>query len=246
LCKTCEQSVHKKRIEQKMCLCNEFHLFLIDLRESVCCFFVQLSNNKFPHLFMKNIFHKNRNYFLIFLFIFLNYFNIKFEVLIKESNIHIMIKDFFSTAIIAGLPILELRFAIPWGFFQYNLPLWFSTIASLSGNIIAVGIVLWLWPHIANFARKHSPFCDKILQKIFHKTRNKHSRNFETWGNLFLIFFVMLPIPGSGGWSGALVAWLFGIKYTKAITLISIGLILGGIIVAGMTIGADESIAFFT
>lgn len=56
----------------------------------------------------------------------------------------------------------------------------------------------------------------------------------------------MLPIPGSGGWSGALVSWLFGFKYWHAMKLISLGLILGGILIAIATVGVDQSIQFFT
>ena len=157
-----------------------------------------------------------------------------------------MIQELFATAAISGLPLVEQRLAIPLGFFSWGLPIWQAVLAGTIGNILSIGIVLWLWPQIARFAREHSPFCDRILQKIFTKTRAKHSHSLKTWGSVFLIFFVMLPIPGSGGWSGSLVAWLFGFSYWRAMKLISIGLILGGIIVAVVTVGVDQSIQFFS
>jgi uncharacterized membrane protein len=157
-----------------------------------------------------------------------------------------MIQEMFSTAVIAALPLGEQRLAIPLGFIRWNLSIWQAVLAATIGNIIAVGLVLWFLPIITKFIAKHSPFCDKILQKIFTRTRAKHTHKFDAWGNIFLIIFVMIPLPGSGGWSGALVAWLFGIKYWRAMTFISLGLIFGAIIVAGMTLGADESITFFT
>lgn len=153
-----------------------------------------------------------------------------------------MIKSILATVFIATLPLVEQRLAIPFGFFSQDLSIWYATIAGLIGNVISVGIILWLWPSIAKFAAKHSPLCNKFLQKLFARTRSKHSHQFNTWGGIFLIFFVMLPIPGSGGWSGSLVAWLFGVPYRKAITLIFIGLFLGSLVVAGMTVGVDESI----
>ncbi len=149
-----------------------------------------------------------------------------------------------ATAAVAGIPIGEQRLAIPVGFFSWNLTIWQSVLAAIIGNIITVGIVLWILPIVAKLITKHSPFCDKILQKIFAHTRAKHTHRFDAWGNIFIIFFVMIPFPGSGGWTGALISWLFGIKYWRAMTLISLGLIFGAIIVAGMTIGAEESFSF--
>jgi len=67
----------------------------------------------------------------------------------------------------------------------------------------------------------------------------------EIWGDIFLIFFVALPIPGSGGWSGSLVAWLFGVPYRRAVWLITGGLVIGGLIVGGLTAGIGGVINFF-
>lgn len=153
-----------------------------------------------------------------------------------------MIESILTTIAVASLPLVEQRLAIPFGFFSQDLPIWIATTAGLIGNVASVAIVLWLWPIIAKLAAKYSPFCNRILQKIFEKTRTKHSHKFHTWGSIFLVFFVMLPIPGSGGWSGSLIAWLFGETYGKALALISLGLLLGALIIAGMTIGADELI----
>jgi len=171
---------------------------------------------------------------------------LKFELPEKASTILSMIQELLSTAAVASLPLVEQRLAIPLGFFSWDLTIWQAVLAGTGGNIISVGFVLWLWPKLAQFARKHSPFCDRILTKIFANTRAKHSHNVKTWGNIFLIFFVMLPVPGSGGWSGSLVAWLFGFSYWRAMKLITIGLILGGIIIAIAIVGVDQSIQYFT
>jgi len=49
---------------------------------------------------------------------------------------------------------------------------------------------------------------------------------------------VAIPLPGSGGWTGVLVAWLFGVEKKWAIGLISLGILLAGLLVAGVTTGA--------
>lgn len=151
-----------------------------------------------------------------------------------------------ATGFLSMLPLIELRFAIPWGFFSWHLSIFEATIASFIGNFLSVGIVLWLWPKIAKLIEKHSPAFHIFLQKIFAHTRTKHSHKFKTWGSAFLIFFVMVPIPGSGGWSGSLIAWLFGVKYWHAMILLFWGLLLAAIVVGGMTIGIDGSFKIVT
>lgn len=166
--------------------------------------------------------------------------SLKFET--KRVPSLAMIQSFLATIAVATLPLVEQRLAIPFGFFSQHLSIWNALLAGIIGNVVSVGIVLWLWPIVARFAAKHSPICDRFLQRLFARTRKKHSHQFTTWGSIFLIFFVMLPIPGSGGWSGSLVAWLFGVPYWRAMKLIFIGLILGAFLVAGMTVGIDESL----
>lgn len=61
-------------------------------------------------------------------------------------------------------------------------------------------------------------------------------------GHLALILFVAVPLPGSGAWTGALVAYLFGVERKKAFGLISAGLIIAGTLVA---FGTKAILRFF-
>ena len=65
-------------------------------------------------------------------------------------------------------------------------------------------------------------------------------------GDIFLVLFVSIPLPGSGAWSGSLIAFLFGVRYWTAVKLISAGVIISGIIVATLTIGGYEAWQFFS
>ena len=156
-----------------------------------------------------------------------------------------MFLAFLKTCILASLPLVEQRLAIPMGHFAFGLPIIMATIAGIAANILSVGVVLWFLPTVTKYCAKNSPRFHKILQKIYTKTRAKHSTRIKLWGEASLIFFVAVPIPGSGGWSGSLVAFLFGIPYWRAMRLISIGLVIGGIIVAILTVGINEAVQFF-
>ena len=77
-------------------------------------------------------------------------------------------------------------------------------------------------------------------KRILEKTRAKHSHKMEVMGDIFLVTFVAIPLPGSGAWTGVLIAYLFGIPYKKALTLISIGVFFSGVIIALLTLFGHE------
>ncbi len=142
-----------------------------------------------------------------------------------------------TTFLIGATPISELRGAIPWGLTFGGLSNVEVFIFAVAGNIFSAVMVVLLLPILTKFARKYSKFLDRILQKIFEKTRAKHSKNFRRFEALFLVILVAVPLPGSGGYTGALVAWLFGVKPKVAIPLITIGILIAGFLVLGITTG---------
>ena len=142
-----------------------------------------------------------------------------------------------TTFLLAMTPVGELRAAIPWGLTFGNLSAAEAFFFAVAGNILAAALVILILPILTKFARKHFPPLDRLLQKIFAKTCKKHSKNFLRFEEIFLVILVAIPLPGSGGYTGALVAWLFGVKPKTAIVLISLGIFLAGILVLGLTNG---------
>ena len=141
------------------------------------------------------------------------------------------------TFLLGTTPVGELRAAIPWGLTFGHLSNIEAFVFAVAGNIFSATVVVLLLPVITKFARNHSKPLDRILQKIFAKTRKKHSKNFIRFEALFLIILVAIPLPGSGSYTGALVAWLFGVKPKTAIPLISIGILLAGLLMLGIMNG---------
>ncbi|MBI4235416.1 small multi-drug export protein [Candidatus Peregrinibacteria bacterium] len=139
----------------------------------------------------------------------------------------------------AMIPFLDLKLAIPLGT-GLGLSATSSLIFATAGTIIPGALILWLIGPITNFLCKKSKTINNFFKKLFHKTRKEHSKNFTRYGALFLILFVAIPIPGSSAGAGALLAFLFGVDYWKALSLIFIGVVLSGIIV---TAGTESVIA---
>lgn len=146
-----------------------------------------------------------------------------------------------ATFLIAMVPIGELRASIPIAIEVYNIPWYWAYFYSVLGNAVIVGIILWLLEPVSHFLRKYIKFFDKFFNWLFKRTREKYKGRFEKWGALALITFVAIPLPVTGGWSGALAAFVFGIPFKKALPLIFVGLLVAGVIVVLITTGVGVS-----
>lgn len=143
-------------------------------------------------------------------------------------------KDFppeLATLLIATLPIGELRASIPIARGVYDLSISQSYIWSVLGNILPLIFLLWLLDPVSKYLIRNFKMFDRFFTWLFSRTRRKYAGRFEKWGALALITFVAIPLPVTGGWTGAVAAFVFGIPFKKALPLISIGVLIAGVIV---------------
>lgn len=143
-----------------------------------------------------------------------------------------------ATFLTAMTPVGELRAAIPLALGVYKMSPLSAFFWSVAGNIFVVFIILALIKPVSEFLSSHFRIFDRIIKYLFARTRRNFSSTQEKWGALALVVFVAIPFPATGGWSGALVAYLFGIPFWRALFLISTGVIIAGIIVLGVSLGA--------
>lgn len=139
--------------------------------------------------------------------------------------------------VLAMTPIGELRAAIPLGITHYNMGILLTYFVAVIGNVLPViGIVFLLEP-VSNWLMKHSRFFKWFFEWLFERTRKKHGKKFEVFEEVALVTFVAIPLPMTGGWSGALAAFVFGIPPKKSLPLIALGVAIAGIIVTLITVG---------
>lgn len=143
------------------------------------------------------------------------------------------------------MPIGELRAGIPLGLLL-GMPAEAAFFWAQLGNILAIMLILKVLGPISTWLMKHSKWCEKFFAKLFHHTRTKHSEKFEKLGSIFIVAIAAIPIPGTGGWTGALLAFLFELPYWKSIGLIFIGNIICGLLVTFGIGGAMEFVKIFT
>lgn len=142
------------------------------------------------------------------------------------------------TALVSMTPVLELRVAIPFGVAN-DLGLWPSIIISIIGNLIPVPFIILFIRQIFAFMRKLSPKLDKLVTKLEQRAEKKSAvvQKCAFWG-LFLL--VAIPLPGTGAWTGALVAAMLDMRLKRAFPSIALGVTAAAIIVTFITYGADK------
>jgi len=129
------------------------------------------------------------------------------------------------------LPIGELRGSIPLGRLVYEMGIVETYIISVLGNMVPVVAILWILEPISNFLMRKFNWANRFFTWLFNRTRRKHSKRFKKYEGLALIGFVCIPLPVTGGVTGSIIAYVFGIPRKKALWQIFVGVLIAGIIV---------------
>jgi len=138
----------------------------------------------------------------------------------------------FEVFVLAMMPFIELRGAIPFGALFLDLPFWKIFLISILGNIFPIIFILIFLEKIVEFLSKRSQFFRVFFEWLFERTRKRFAPLRKKYGKSALVLFVALPFPLSGAWSGSLVAFLFGFSFKLAFFLISLGVLIAGGIVS--------------
>ncbi|RLB11108.1 MAG: ligand-binding protein SH3 [Deltaproteobacteria bacterium] len=134
-------------------------------------------------------------------------------------------------------PVGELRASIPLGIALFHMPWSKAFLISFIGNTLSVTIVLLYLEKATNYLSSQSDFLERLFSWLFDHTREKYEKRFHIWKDLALVSLVAIPLPFTGGWTGALCAFLFGIPHKRAIPLLSIGIFMAGLITTLCTLG---------
>lgn len=142
-----------------------------------------------------------------------------------------------SVFIISTLPISELRGAIPAAIGIYGLNPVEAYILAVIGNIVPVIFILKYIEPASGYLISKSKTFSRFFSWLFSRTRKNFNHGYEKWGALALIAFVAIPLPMTGGYSGAIAAFIFGIPFWKALFYVSLGIMIAGVIVTGLSLG---------
>lgn len=141
-----------------------------------------------------------------------------------------LLKKYLWVICIAMLPIVELRGAIPVGVIELGLPTVPTYIAAIIGNIIPVPFLILFSKRVLTFLshrKKIGPFFQRILSRA-----NEKALKFGKYELLALFLFVAIPLPGTGAWTGSLIAAILQLRLIPSFLVILAGVCAAGIIMS--------------
>ncbi|MEA5026884.1 MAG: small multi-drug export protein [Erysipelotrichaceae bacterium] len=145
----------------------------------------------------------------------------------------------FALFMISMIPLIEERGAIIYGA-AIGMP-WYQVLPiCIVANMIPVPFVLIFGMKLIKYLKT-----TKLLGGFFTKYEAKlmeRSANVDRYSLIALALFVGIPLPGTGAWSGSLIATILNIDFKKAVFAIFIGVLIAGII---MTLGSYGMVGVF-
>ena len=137
----------------------------------------------------------------------------------------------FGTAMV---PVIELRGAIPVGI-AAGLPPAVTCAAAILGNLVPVPFIMLLIRRVFDWLRDTHFFGPKIIW--LEQRAHLKGRLVRKYRLLGLVILVGIPLPGTGAWTGALVAALLDIRMRHALPAIVLGLVMAALITVTVTLG---------
>lgn len=145
-----------------------------------------------------------------------------------------LLNKMFGIFLISMLPIVELRGAIPVGA-AIGLPWYLNMIVSIVGNLLPVPFILLFSVKAFEFMKKHNILV-KFIEKIENRAK-KRSEGLATGEFIGLMLFVAIPFPGTGAWTGALIAALLQFERKRSFIYITLGVFIAAAIMTAASYG---------
>ncbi len=140
-----------------------------------------------------------------------------------------------ATFLISMLPVVELRGGIPYGV-GFGLNPWVALLVAMLGNLAPIPFILLLLDKILELMKKQRGVIGKAANWLEGKAY-KNKATIDKYKALGLIILVAIPLPGTGAWTGALVATVLRLDRKMSFPCIVAGVIIAGIIVTALSYG---------
>lgn len=140
-----------------------------------------------------------------------------------------------TTFFISMIPIIELRGGLPYGI-ALGLDYFPALIAATLGNMVPVPFIIVYIRRIFRWLRGKSAWCEKVVALLEQKAHLK-GRTVQKYSLIGLCILVAIPLPGTGAWTGALVAAILDIRLKRALSAIFLGVCIAAAIMTAVTLG---------
>ena len=132
--------------------------------------------------------------------------------------------DWFWIFFTSMVPWWEGRYAVVMAINHFGWQWWQAFPVAVLGNILPVPFILLFFKYAEKWLRNYK-FWTNIMDSLFARTRDRADDTIRKYEYLGLLVFVALPVPFTGAWTGALIAYLFNLKFGKSLITIFIGVL---------------------
>lgn len=142
-----------------------------------------------------------------------------------------------ATFLIAMTPVLEQRVALPLSILVFKLPPWEALLLTLVGNLLPITALLYFADNFHRWVSKNSgTFFGRAWVKNLRQAQEKFAR-YEKYGLLGLAIFIALPIPGSGIFTGTMIAFLMGVPFKRSVPYIWAAVVGSSLVTMAISVG---------
>ena len=143
--------------------------------------------------------------------------------------------EFIFTMLVSMLPVVELRGGIPFGA-AMGLNVALASVASIIGNMLPIPVLVLFTKRIFQWIKRKIPKLNKVIASLERRAESKSEliEKYSFWG---LLVLVAIPLPGTGAWTGALVAAVLDMPLKRSLVAIFGGVIVAAVIVSLITLG---------
>ena len=140
---------------------------------------------------------------------------------------------FLFTMLVSMIPIIELRGGLPFGV-ALGLPYYLAFPAAVLGNLLPTPFIIVYIRRLFTILRKYFPKLNGFVDRMEQKAHLKSQKvlEYQTFG---LWLFVAIPLPGTGAWTGSLVAAFLEMRLKRALPAVVLGVLTAGCIMLGLT-----------
>ena len=142
--------------------------------------------------------------------------------------------------IVSAMPVLEQRVGVPLALFIYHMPPLKAYLLVMAGNLFPVLFLSVFAERFHNWVLKNSgTFSGRVWLKKLREAQNAFMK-YEKYGLFGLMLFVALPIPGSGIFTGAIIAFLMGVPFRDSWPYLTGAVLLSGLMSMIIFVGVDK------
>ena len=143
--------------------------------------------------------------------------------------------DWLQIFIQSMIPWWEGRYAVAYAIINFGWSWWQALPIAIVGNMIPIPFILLFFKYVEKFLRNYDSW-SRLMDWLFERTRKRADAKIKRYEHLGLLVFVAIPLPFTGAWTGALIAYLFDLRFGRSIITIFIGVVIAALIITILTL----------